>query len=237
MQEACVIHDMNSSTDYRKLASHKAGLYFVSPSREEDLWARFVELTNSRPVVRQSVEVAMGRRLELPRAGGFGVARVGGWRGGSGGGRVRSRCKKYVRLFILHCLPAHLHACLQKVGPRAPAFLCPPSPPSLHPLPLPSCPHTSPPPPLLEQVAASLISPSRNCARQTSVRLTTSLWPTPSTRLPSRGCLCLGGGTGRPPTASSPSLMSFTKIGGWVGWGGGGGVHGSGSLLCTAHYT
>lgn len=30
-----MIHDMNSQTDYRRLASHHRGLYFVTPTREE----------------------------------------------------------------------------------------------------------------------------------------------------------------------------------------------------------
>ena len=29
------MHDMNSTTDYRRLAAHRTGLYFVTPSREE----------------------------------------------------------------------------------------------------------------------------------------------------------------------------------------------------------
>lgn len=136
MQDECDVHDMNSKTDYRKLARHHRGLYFVTPSREEvrpprarerlagragglcrhcfrcgrppssvqaaaacevtwvrpatpsgrqqsirdksfhpsspysqDLYERFLELTNHRAVVPQHVEVAMGRQLELPRTG------------------------------------------------------------------------------------------------------------------------------------------------------------------------
>ena len=147
---------MDSRTDYRKLAHHHRGLYFVTPSREEvrasqcllcacrqcccrspvclpaylppraglpaslpaslgalspnrpapqpctllppllvthpsrapapttppppplqDLYERFMELANGQPVGREYVEVAMGRRLELPRAG----AEVGGGAG------------------------------------------------------------------------------------------------------------------------------------------------------------
>jgi hypothetical protein len=30
-----VVHDMNSKTDYRRLAHHSRGLYFVTPSREQ----------------------------------------------------------------------------------------------------------------------------------------------------------------------------------------------------------
>lgn len=49
-QDQCVVHDMESKTDYRKLAHHHRGLYFVTPSREEDLYERFLELTNNQPV-------------------------------------------------------------------------------------------------------------------------------------------------------------------------------------------
>ena len=64
------MHDMNSRTDYRKLAHHHRGLYFVTPTREQDLAERFLELGNHAPVQRAFVDVAMGRQLELPRAAG-----------------------------------------------------------------------------------------------------------------------------------------------------------------------
>ncbi|KAL4448617.1 hypothetical protein ABPG75_005836 [Micractinium tetrahymenae] len=70
LKEQCLVHDMESQTDYRKLAQHHRGLYFVTPSREEDLYERFMELTNGQPVRKEWVDVAMGRQLELPRAGG-----------------------------------------------------------------------------------------------------------------------------------------------------------------------
>ncbi|KAI7840820.1 hypothetical protein COHA_005466 [Chlorella ohadii] len=97
LKDQCVVHDMESKTDYRKLAHHHRGLYFVTPSREEQLYERFLELTNNQPVSggqqylnvalsrsllhslpgttllqvgKQYVDVAMGRQLELPRAGG-----------------------------------------------------------------------------------------------------------------------------------------------------------------------
>lgn len=70
LKDHCLVHDMDSRTDYRKLAQHHRGLYFVTPSREEDLYERFTELANGKPVRREWVDVAMGRQLELPRAGG-----------------------------------------------------------------------------------------------------------------------------------------------------------------------
>lgn len=70
LKSACVIHDMVSPTDYRRLAQHRSGLYFVSREREAELEGRFLELANHQPVGPQEVEVAMGRRLRLPRVGG-----------------------------------------------------------------------------------------------------------------------------------------------------------------------
>ena len=70
LKRACVVHDMASATDYRRLAQHRGGLYFLGPSREEELYDRFLELANSNPVQSQSVDVAMGRRMHMPRVGG-----------------------------------------------------------------------------------------------------------------------------------------------------------------------
>ena len=70
LKRFCVLHDMASTTDYRKLAHHRGGLYFTSENREEELQERFLELANSNPVVSQTVDVAMGRSLKLPRVGG-----------------------------------------------------------------------------------------------------------------------------------------------------------------------
>jgi len=70
LKRACVVHDMASPTDYRKLAKHRGGLYFTSENRETELQERFLELANNSPVAPQSIEVAMGRTLEMPRTGG-----------------------------------------------------------------------------------------------------------------------------------------------------------------------
>jgi peroxisome-assembly ATPase len=71
LQKECVVHDMASVTDYRKLAHHRRGLYFVDPQREEELYETFVQLTNRRPIRSVAVEVMMGRYLEVPKAGAF----------------------------------------------------------------------------------------------------------------------------------------------------------------------
>jgi protein AFG1 len=70
LKRACIVHDMASPTDYRKLAHHRGGLYFISEDRENELQERFIELANNNPVGSQTVDVAMGRTLEMPRTGG-----------------------------------------------------------------------------------------------------------------------------------------------------------------------
>lgn len=66
LKARCLDHDMNSTTDYRKLATHSRGLYFVTSSREDDLHRRFVEMAGGEPARPASVRVAMGRELRLP---------------------------------------------------------------------------------------------------------------------------------------------------------------------------
>ena len=136
LQEQCVVHDMNSRTDYRKLAHHHRGLYFVTPTREQDLAERFLELANHAPVQRATIDVAMGRHLELPRAAGC-VALFtfdelcnrplgAGERGLGGGGRP---CFLLLWWLLLHL---YAHASIQ------PQFLNPTLPSPAH-APLPPC--------------------------------------------------------------------------------------------------
>lgn len=71
LKEACVIHDMASPTDYRLLAQHKEGLFFIGGKEADQLlWERFIELSNGKEIHCLEVEVAMGRHFELPRVGG-----------------------------------------------------------------------------------------------------------------------------------------------------------------------
>ncbi len=44
------------------------------PHPAQDLYERFMELANGQPVRREWVDVAMGRQLELPRAGKQGMS-------------------------------------------------------------------------------------------------------------------------------------------------------------------
>ena len=50
------MHDMNSKTDYRKLARHHRGLYFVTPSREE------VRRPPARCSARAAASLGLGER-------------------------------------------------------------------------------------------------------------------------------------------------------------------------------
>lgn len=42
LQEACVVHNMNSPVDYRKLAQHARGAYFLTPDRTAQLYQAFL---------------------------------------------------------------------------------------------------------------------------------------------------------------------------------------------------
>ncbi|KAG2425787.1 hypothetical protein HXX76_013412 [Chlamydomonas incerta] len=93
LKNQCRAHDMASGTDYRRLAQHQRGLYFVQPtpagavasgatdaipcaetaavvSAEEELASRFKELTGGAPSGPGRIEVAMGRHLDVPLAAG-----------------------------------------------------------------------------------------------------------------------------------------------------------------------
>jgi protein AFG1 len=70
LKARCVIHDMESNRDYRKLAHHTEGLYFTSAFREHELEDRFIELTNKNPIQEVAVDVEMGRQLVIHRTGG-----------------------------------------------------------------------------------------------------------------------------------------------------------------------
>jgi hypothetical protein len=66
---------MASAVDYRRLAQHQRGLYFVacpptSPAAAAELGARFREVSGGAPLAPVRVDVAMGRSLEVPRAAG-----------------------------------------------------------------------------------------------------------------------------------------------------------------------
>lgn len=71
---------MESPTDYRRLAQHQRGLYFVDrddpPRADAELGQRFLELANHQPVGPRRVAVAMQRTLNVPKAAGC-IAKFG----------------------------------------------------------------------------------------------------------------------------------------------------------------
>ncbi|GLC33066.1 hypothetical protein PLESTB_000374200 [Pleodorina starrii] len=91
LKTQCRAHDMDSSTDYRRLAQHQRGLYFVVPrtaakssssssssssgspgsgSGSDPLMERFLDVAGGVVPAPTRVEVMMGRSLEVPLAAG-----------------------------------------------------------------------------------------------------------------------------------------------------------------------
>lgn len=74
LKENCVVHDMNSETDYRRLAHFHRGLYFTKPDfddPDEELITRFEEVVRDghKPERPERVEIMMGRHINIARAG------------------------------------------------------------------------------------------------------------------------------------------------------------------------
>ncbi|KAJ4769498.1 Lactation elevated protein 1 [Rhynchospora pubera] len=66
LKERCVVHEIGSSVDYRKMGSAEQGYYFVGSKYNELLKQKFQELVGDEEPRPQVVEVVMGRRLEVP---------------------------------------------------------------------------------------------------------------------------------------------------------------------------
>ncbi|KAJ4782852.1 Lactation elevated protein 1 [Rhynchospora pubera] len=66
LKERCVVHEIGSSVDYRKMGSAEQGYYFVGSKYNELLKQKFQELVGDEEPKPQVVEVVMGRRLEVP---------------------------------------------------------------------------------------------------------------------------------------------------------------------------
>ncbi|KAJ7955702.1 lactation elevated protein 1 [Quillaja saponaria] len=66
LKERCVIHEIGSSTDYRKMTSCEQGFYFVGKDSSRSLKQKFEQLIGEHTAVPQVVEVVMGRKLHVP---------------------------------------------------------------------------------------------------------------------------------------------------------------------------
>ncbi|XP_024025699.1 AFG1-like ATPase [Morus notabilis] len=66
LKERCVVHEIGSSVDYRKMTSAKQGFYFVGKDLSDVLMQKFEELIGEHKAYRQEVEVVMGRTLQVP---------------------------------------------------------------------------------------------------------------------------------------------------------------------------
>ncbi|KAL7093214.1 hypothetical protein ACP275_11G029400 [Erythranthe tilingii] len=73
LQERCIVHQIGSSVDYRKMTSAEQGFYFVGKHLSSLLKQKFQQLNGEQIAVPQEVEVVMGRKLKVP-AGANGCA-------------------------------------------------------------------------------------------------------------------------------------------------------------------
>eukprot|EP01024_Parvocaulis_polyphysoides_P012761 TRINITY_DN14745_c0_g1_i1.p1 TRINITY_DN14745_c0_g1~~TRINITY_DN14745_c0_g1_i1.p1 ORF type:complete len:366 (+),score=35.10 TRINITY_DN14745_c0_g1_i1:96-1100(+) len=68
LKNQCVVHDMASSTDHRQLAQQQRGSFFIGQDSLTELRQRFSFITDNQPTYQDTVEVVMGRQLNVPRA-------------------------------------------------------------------------------------------------------------------------------------------------------------------------
>ncbi|KAJ4959178.1 hypothetical protein NE237_026289 [Protea cynaroides] len=66
LKERCMVHEIGSSVDYRKLTSAEQGLYLVEEEFSGLLKQKFEQLIGENPAHPQQVEVVMGRTLQVP---------------------------------------------------------------------------------------------------------------------------------------------------------------------------
>ncbi|KAL2481073.1 AFG1-like ATPase family protein [Abeliophyllum distichum] len=66
VKERCVIHEIGSSVDYRKLTSTEQGFYIVGTNLSSLVSRKFQQLVGEHRAVQQDVEVVMGRKLQVP---------------------------------------------------------------------------------------------------------------------------------------------------------------------------
>ncbi|KAL9267731.1 AFG1-like ATPase-like protein [Drosera capensis] len=66
LKERCVVHEIGSAVDYRKLSSAEQGFYFIGKDLPGLLEAKFQLLIGKSKARPQEVEVVMGRTLKVP---------------------------------------------------------------------------------------------------------------------------------------------------------------------------
>ncbi|XP_024402867.1 uncharacterized protein [Physcomitrium patens] len=69
LKERCVIHQIGSVTDYRRLTAAETGFYFMGPGASETLRKVFLAELDGEEANPTTVEVIMGRKLHVPMAG------------------------------------------------------------------------------------------------------------------------------------------------------------------------
>lgn len=68
VKERCVVHQIGSSVDYRKMTSGELGFYLIGLDMSGLLKAKFQQLIGDHQAQPQEVEVVMGRKLQIPLA-------------------------------------------------------------------------------------------------------------------------------------------------------------------------
>ncbi|OMO97095.1 ATPase, AFG1-like protein [Corchorus capsularis] len=66
LKERCVVHEIGSAVDYRKLTSAEQGFYFIGKDLSTLLRQKFQQLIGEHVASPQVVEVVMGRTLQVP---------------------------------------------------------------------------------------------------------------------------------------------------------------------------
>ncbi|XP_022755358.1 AFG1-like ATPase isoform X2 [Durio zibethinus] len=66
LKERCVVHEIGSAVDYRKLTSAEQGFYFIGKDLSGLLKQKFEQLIGENVASPQVVEVVMGRTLQVP---------------------------------------------------------------------------------------------------------------------------------------------------------------------------
>ncbi|GAV82329.1 AFG1_ATPase domain-containing protein [Cephalotus follicularis] len=66
LKERCVVHQIGSSVDYRKMTSAEQGFYFIGKNLSSLLMQKFQQLIVEHKAGPREVEVVMGRTLQVP---------------------------------------------------------------------------------------------------------------------------------------------------------------------------